>query len=355
MLNTSLVLFGIFIILLICNIPIAVSLGIASIVSIVVTGLPIEMFPINVFSASSKFSLLAIPFFIVAGNIMEKAGISEKLIDFAKACVGHRKNGVALVCVIVSCFFAAISGSGPATVAALGVILIPSMVKEGYPVTFASALMAAGGAIGVIIPPSVTFIVYGASSGASIAKIFMAGVIPGLLMGAALVFATIFCARKFELKQMPKASGKERWRAFKDAVWGLMMPVIILGGIYSGIFTPTEAAAVSAVYGLIIGIFVYKKIRLADMAEMIVNSGSQTDRSRHVRDHSGLLIRVGYIGGRHSYGHRKLADERYQWKPVGIPFDHQYHPTGCRMRDGCHIRALYLYSDSSAGCHGYGI
>ena len=173
MLNTSLVLFGIFIILLICNIPIAVSLGIASIVSIVVTGLPIEMFPINVFSASSKFSLLAIPFFIVAGNIMEKAGISEKLIDFAKACVGHRKNGVALVCVIVSCFFAAISGSGPATVAALGVILIPSMVKEGYPVTFASALMAAGGAIGVIIPPSVTFIVYGASSGASIAKIFI--------------------------------------------------------------------------------------------------------------------------------------------------------------------------------------
>ena len=129
MLNTSLVLFGIFIILLICNIPIAVSLGIASIVSIVVTGLPIEMFPINVFSASSKFSLLAIPFFIVAGNIMEKAGISEKLIDFAKACVGHRKNGVALVCVIVSCFFAAISGSGPATVAALGVILIPSMVR----------------------------------------------------------------------------------------------------------------------------------------------------------------------------------------------------------------------------------
>lgn len=297
MLNTSLVLFGIFIILLICNIPIAVSLGIASIVSIVVTGLPIEMFPINVFSASSKFSLLAIPFFIVAGNIMEKAGISEKLIDFAKACVGHRKNGVALVCVIVSCFFAAISGSGPATVAALGVILIPSMVKEGYPVTFASALMAAGGAIGVIIPPSVTFIVYGASSGASIAKIFMAGVIPGLLMGAALVFATIFCARKFELKQMPKASGKERWRAFKDAVWGLMMPVIILGGIYSGIFTPTEAAAVSAVYGLIIGIFVYKKIRLADMAEMIVNSGSQTGVVMYVIIAASLFAWVISVDG----------------------------------------------------------
>ena len=172
MLNTSLILFGIFIILLICNIPIAVSLGIASVVTIFITGLPIEMFPINVYSASSKFALLAIPFFILAGNIMEKAGISEKLINLAKACVGHRKNGVALVCVIVSCFFAAISGSGPATVAALGVILIPSMVKEGYPASFATALMAAGGAIGVIIPPSVTFIVYGSSSGASIAEIF---------------------------------------------------------------------------------------------------------------------------------------------------------------------------------------
>ena len=292
MINTSLLLFGIFVILLICNIPIAVSLGIASVVTILVTGLPIEMFPINVYSASSKFALLAIPFFILAGNIMEKAGISEKLITLAKACVGHRKNGVALVCVIVSCFFAAISGSGPATVAALGVILIPSMVKEGYPVSFATALMAAGGAIGVIIPPSVTFIVYGASSGASIAEIFMAGVIPGLMMGA-----TLFCARKFELKKTEKASGAQRWAAFKDAIWGLLMPVIILGGIYSGIFTPTEAAAVSAVYGLIVGIFVYKKLKIRELGKMIVTSGSQTGVVMYVIIAASLFAWVISVDG----------------------------------------------------------
>lgn len=295
--NTSVILFGIFVILLICNIPIAVSLGIASIVTILVTGLPLEMFPINVYSASSKFALLAIPFFILAGNIMERAGISEKLIDLAKACVGHKKNGVALVCVIVSCFFAAISGSGPATVAALGVILIPAMVKEGYPVSFASALMAAGGAIGVIIPPSVTFIVYGASSGASIARIFMAGVIPGLMMGIALVAATIFCSRKFELKAVEKATGAERLSAFKDAVWGLLMPVIILGGIYSGIFTPTEAAAVSAVYGLMIGIFVYKKIKIKDLARLAVNSGSQTGVVMYVIIAASLFAWVISVDG----------------------------------------------------------
>lgn len=297
MLNTSLILFGIFIILLICNIPIAVSLGIASVVTIFITGLPIEMFPINVYSASSKFALLAIPFFILAGNIMEKAGISEKLINLAKACVGHRKNGVALVCVIVSCFFAAISGSGPATVAALGVILIPSMVKEGYPASFATALMAAGGAIGVIIPPSVTFIVYGSSSGASIAEIFMAGVIPGLMMGAAVIVATLFCARKFDLKKTEKASAAERWAAFKDAVWGLLMPVIILGGIYSGIFTPTEAAAVSAVYGLIIGIFVYKRLKISEIGQMIVTSGSQTGVVMYVIIAASLFAWVISVDG----------------------------------------------------------
>ena len=282
--NTSVILFGIFIVLLICNIPIAVSLGIASIVTILVTGLPLEMFPINVFSASSKFALLAIPFFILAGNIMERAGISEKLIALAKACVGHKKNGVALVCVIVSCFFAAISGSGPATVAALGVILIPAM-------------MAAGGAIGVIIPPSVTFIVYGAGSGASIARIFMAGVIPGLMMGIALVAATVFCSRKFELKKVEKATGTERVRALKDAVWGLLMPVIILGGIYSGIFTPTEAAAVSAVYGLAVGIFVYKKINIRDLASLAVNSGSQTGVVMYVIIAASLFAWVISVDG----------------------------------------------------------
>lgn len=295
--SVSILLFGIFAILLIIGVPIAISLGVASLVAILVSGLPIEMFPINVFSASSKFSLLAIPFFILAGNIMEKAGISEKLINLAKAMVGHRRNGIAMVCVIVSCFFAAISGSGPATVAALGIIMIPAMIKAGYKPTYAAALMAAGGAIGVIIPPSVTYIAYGSISGASIGEMFMAGVVPGILMGLALVLVSMIVAKKADLKPEPKATGIQRMKAFKEAFWGLMMPVIILGGIYSGIFTPTEAAAVSAVYGLVIGIFVYKKLKIQQLSNLIINSGSQTGVVMYVIIAASLFAWVITVDG----------------------------------------------------------
>lgn len=273
----SAILFASFALLLIFNVPIAVALGIAGIIGMHFADVSLSQIPVMAFTASSKFSLLAIPFFVLGGNIMEKAGISEKLINFAKACVGHTRNGVAVVLVVVACFFAAISGSGPATVAALGIILIPAMVEAGYSLTYATALMSAAGAIGVIIPPSVTFVVYGCVSGASIGKLFMAGIIPGIMMGVALVLCTIICSRNNpNLKPLPKASGAERWKAFKDAFWGLMMPVIILGGIYGGIFTPTEAAAVSAVYGLFVGIFIYHRIRLQEMKDLIVNSASQT-------------------------------------------------------------------------------
>lgn len=296
--SSSLVLFGIFALLLVLNIPIAISLGIASMIAVYMSGLPLDMIPINVFSASSKFALLAIPFFILAGNIMEKAGISEKLIHFAQAMVGHRRNGVAMVCVIVSCFFAAISGSGPATVAALGIILIPAMVRAGYRVAFATVLMAAGGAIGVIIPPSVTFIVYGSISGASIGKLFMAGVVPGVLMGLALIAATIFIVRmESGIKPMPKASREEKIRTFKDAFWGLMMPFIILGGIYSGIFTPTEAAAVSAVYGLVVGLWIYRDLQWKDMIPMIMRTASQTGVVMYVIICASLFAWVVTVDG----------------------------------------------------------
>ncbi len=295
---SSLILFGIFALLLAFNIPIAISLGLASMVAVALSGLPPEMIPINVFSASSKFALLAIPFFILAGNIMERAGISEKLILFAQTMVGHYRNGVAMVCVIVSCFFAAISGSGPATVAALGIILIPAMIRAGYRLTFATALMAAGGAIGVIIPPSVTFIVYGSISGASIGKLFMAGVVPGLLMGLALITVTVFLVRnEGGIKPLPKATRAERLQAFKDAFWGLLMPIIILGGIYSGIFTPTEAAAVSAVYGLVVGVWIYKDLRWAEMPAMFMRSASQTGVVMYVIICASLFAWVVTVDG----------------------------------------------------------
>lgn len=276
------VLFISFAILLMIGAPIAICLGISSVLSMLVLGagrdpaIVLGTVPQLVSAATSKTVLLAIPFFILGGNIMEKSGISGKLIHLAEACVGHLKGGVAMVCVIVACFFAAISGSGPATVAALGLILIPALIKTGYDAGFSAALMATAGAIGVIIPPSITFVVYGSISDTSIGSLFISGVVPGLLMGLALVLITLWLGRKSELKKLPKASGKERWIAFKDAFWGLMMPVIILGGIYGGIFTPTEAAAVSAVYGLFVGVVIYRTIKWRQFVKILIDSASTT-------------------------------------------------------------------------------
>lgn len=275
-------LLGIFIVLLVLGAPIAICLGMSSVAAILVQGAgkPLEaimsVLPRLCSSASSKFVLLAIPFFILSGNVMEKAGISGRLINLAERCLGHIKGGMAIVCVVVSCFFAAISGSGPATVAALGLIMIPALVKAGYPAAFSCALMAAGGAIGVVIPPSITFVVYGSIADASITKLFIAGMLPGLCMGGALIVASLVLGRRLDLKVMPKASGRERWQAFKDAFWGLLMPVIILGGIYGGVFTPTEAAAVSVFYGLIVGVFVYKEIDLKRTIDILIDSCSTT-------------------------------------------------------------------------------
>ena len=266
------ILFISFIVLLFLNVPIALSLGVSSVIAMLAAELPLDLLPMTIYAAIGKFTLLAIPFFILAGNTMDKAGISDKLINLANKAVGHKKGGLAIVCVITACFFAAISGSGPATVAALGVIIIPAMMKAGYGKGMPSALMATSGAIGVIIPPSIPFVVYGAIAGISIGKIFVAGIVPGLLMGTALIIASMFLVKRMNIKQQEKASAKEVWKAFLDAFWGLMMPIIILGGIYGGIFTPTEAAAVAAVYGIFVGMFVYKKIKIKDLYSLMNES-----------------------------------------------------------------------------------
>ena len=276
------ILLGVLVVLLICGAPIAVCLGMSSVAAMLVQGAgkPIvavmSVLPRICSASSSKFVLLAIPFFIISGNVMEKAGISGRLINLAEKCLGHIKGGMAMVCIVVSCFFAAISGSGPATVAALGLIMIPALVKAGYPAAFSCALMAAGGAIGVVIPPSITFVVYGSIADASITSLFKAGMVPGLLMGAGLIITALVIGRKCDLKVSPKASGAERLAAFKDAVPGLLMPVIILGGIYGGIFTPTEAAAVSVFYGLFVGFVIYKDLNLNKLSDIMVDSCSTT-------------------------------------------------------------------------------
>lgn len=275
-------LFITFAVLLFIGTPIAVCLGISSMGAMILQGAgrPLDIvlgtLPQLVSAATSKFVLLAIPFFILGGNIMEKAGISQKLIALAQACVGHLRGGVAMVCVIVACFFAAISGSGPATVAALGLILIPAMIKVGYSPAFSAALMATAGAIGVVIPPSITLVVYGSISDTSIGTLFIASVLPGLLMGLALVITALIVGRKSDLEVLPKATPQERWKALKEAFWGLLMPIIILGGIYGGVFTPTEAAAVSAVYGLFVGVFIYKTVKWKEFYKILVDSASTT-------------------------------------------------------------------------------
>lgn len=276
------VLFISFALLLVMGAPIAVCLGVSSIAAMLVQGAgrPLDTvmsaMPQMFSSSMSKFVLLAIPYFILAGNIMDKAQISKRLINLAEACVGHLRGGLAIVCVIVSCFFAAISGSGPATVAALGLVMIPGMIRSGYSPSFSAALMASAGAIGVIIPPSITFVVYGSiASGVGIGDLFKAGVIPGLIMGAALIAAALILGRKANLVKLPKASWHDRWVAFKKAFWGLLMPVIILGGIYGGFFTPTEAAAVASIYGIVIG-FCTRKLKVKDLWPLLVDSVSQT-------------------------------------------------------------------------------
>lgn len=267
------VLIGTFFFLLLMRVPVAASMGLAAFAGIINMGFKISVFPTVFYAAIAKYTMLAIPFFIVAGVIMDYAGISSRLINFANACVGHRKGGLAVVTVIVACFFAAISGSGPATVAAIGGVLIPAMVRQGYNKDFATALVASSGGIGMIIPPSIPFIIYAMLAEVSVGTMFIAGIIPGILFGVFFsVAALIYLRNDDNVIRQEKQPLSVRIKAFKDALWAIMMPVIILGGIYGGIFTPTEAAGVAVVYGLFVGIVVYREIKLRQLWEIFVDS-----------------------------------------------------------------------------------
>ena len=274
----SAVLFISFFIFLLFGVPIGICLGLSSVCAILYSGTSLTIVATNMYSGISKFLLLAIPFFVLSGNIMAKAGISKRLIRFVNTCVGHRRGGIAIVCVIVACFFGAISGSGPATVAALGSVLIPAMIADGgFSAPFSTALMATASSIAIVIPPSIAFVVYASISSVSIADMFTAGIVPGLLMGAVLVIVVMLEARTHHIKpQQKKAGYGERWEAFKDAFWGFLMPVIILGGIYGGIFTPTEAAAVSVVYGLFVGMVIYREVTVKDLWDIVIDSAKTT-------------------------------------------------------------------------------
>ena len=270
---SGILLFGSFFLLLLLGVPICVSLGVSSVVGLLASGFDLSMLPSTIYASVCKYALLAVPFFVLAGSIMEYSGISEKLIRFADTCVGHRKSGLITVVVAPACFFAAISGSGAAAVAALGGILIPAMTAAKYDKGMSTVLVSASGAIGIIIPPSIGYVVYASITNVSVSDLFLAGIIPGILLGVSYVFVAVWMSRNnHEIIRREPASAHEKWVAFKDASWGLLMPVIILGGIYGGIFTPTEAAGVAVIYGLLIGIFVYRKINLKNILTVLRNA-----------------------------------------------------------------------------------
>ena len=263
--------------------PIGIALGAATIIAMV-TSTNIQLLTItqSCFGGLDSFPLMAIPFFILAGNLMKYGGISTRLIDFAVACVGSIKGGLGAVTVLACMFFAAISGSAPATVTAIGSIIVPEMKKNGYDQGYSAALTAAAGTIGVIIPPSIPFVIYGVISGASIGALFMAGVIPGLIIGIALILVNYIMSRRFGYGDGFEQNFvlKNVWRTFKQAIWAIMAPVIILGGIYGGIFTPTEAAVVGCVYALIVGKFIYHELDFKELysgfRESALANGSTT-------------------------------------------------------------------------------
>lgn len=283
----NLILFGTFFVLLFLNIPISVSLGLSSVAAMLYSGDKIaSIVPTNVYSSMAKFLLLAIPFFVLSGNIMAKAGISTRLVQFIDDCIGHRRGGIAIVCVVVACFFGAISGSGPATVAALGIILIPAMINRGgFSAPFSSAMMATASSIAIVIPPSIAFVVYASITSVDVGDMFMAGILPGIMMGAALVGVIMVEVRRKGLTvSREKAAWDKRVKSFRTAFWGFLMPVIILGGIYGGFFTPTEAAAVSVVYGLFVGVFIYREVKFKELYEILVDSAKTT---------GGIMLIIG--------------------------------------------------------------
>ena len=255
------VIFGSFVFLLLVGAPIGVALGLsAATVIYTIIKIPLIVVPQRMFTAIDSFSFMAIPFFMLAGSFMASGGVTKRLVGFANSLVGFIRGGLALVVAVTGMFFAAISGSSAATTAALGSTLLDEMEKTGYEREFAAAIIAAGGTTGIVIPPSITLVVFGVTAGVSIGDLFLGGFAPGIIMGVSMCILSYFLCKKKGIKAQGKFSFINVLKSFGDSFLALMMPVIILGGIYGGIFTPTEAAAVAAVYGLIIGAFVYKEL-----------------------------------------------------------------------------------------------
>jgi len=274
---TTLALFVMLFVFLFIGMPVAIALGLSSLLTILLFGHDsLASLALKLYETSEHFTLLAIPYFILGGVFMTTGGVAKRMIRFAIDCVGHLRGGLAIASVMACMLFAAVSGSSPATVVAVGSIVIAGMVRAGYPKSFAAGVVCNAGTLGILVPPSIVLVVYGAATETSVGKLFMAGVLPGILLGLALMVAIYVLARVRDLPRQPRASLREVLAAGRDSLWGLLLIVIVLGGIYGGVFTPTEAAAVSAVYAFLVAVFVYRDIGLREVPATLVDASKLT-------------------------------------------------------------------------------
>jgi C4-dicarboxylate transporter DctM subunit len=271
------IIFVLLLLLMLTGMPISISLGLTVLTFLfTMTQVPIEAVALKLFTGIEKFEIMAIPFFILAGNFLTHGGVARRMINFASSMVGHWHGGLALAGVMACALFAAVSGSSPATVVAIGSIILPAMIKQGYPRGFGAGVITTSGALGILIPPSIVMVMYSVTTNTSVGQLFMAGVVPGLLLAFLLGVTTWFLARKHDYPRMPRATWGERWSTFRKSAWGLLLIVIVMGGIYSGAFTPTEAAAMAAVYAFFIAVFVYKDLKLKQVGKVLLDSAAMS-------------------------------------------------------------------------------
>ena len=268
-------IFGILLALMLTGMPISISLGLTVLTFMfTMTQVPIESVGLKLFTGLDNFSIMAIPFFILAGTFLTRGGVARRMVAFTSSLVGHWPGGLGLAGVAASALFAAVSGSSVATVVAIGSIILPSMIEQGYPKRFGAGVITTSGALGILLPPSVILVLFGVSTNTSIGALFMAGVVPGILLAILMIGVTLVIAWRRGYPRMERSSWRERWRTFRESVWGLALIAIVLGGIYGGIFTPTEAAAVAAVYAFVIAVFVYRDLRLSDVPKVLLSAAN---------------------------------------------------------------------------------
>src|SRR5690349_12490501 len=287
----SFIIFGLLIALMLTGMPISIALGLTVLTFLyTMTQVPIEAVALKLFTGIENFEIMAIPFFILAGNFLTHGGVARRMINFATTMIGHWYGGLGLAGVMACALFAAISGSSPATVVAIGSIILPAMVRQGFPKRFGAGVITTSGALGILIPPSIVMVIYSvATSGsvaldpagkrvlsASVGELFIAGVIPGLILASLLGLTTFYRAWKNDYPRMKKATWGETFKAFRESIWGLLLVIIVLGGIYTGVFTPTEAAAMSAVYAFVIAVYVYKDLKLSDVPKVLLASANMS-------------------------------------------------------------------------------